>query len=425
MAVVLVTALVAVGLVGAALAAGFAPDVGSDDHDHVDHDHVNSEHAQTGPYESQSAAAEPPLPGLQPAGTFDPTNSVANYDASVVATVLDGALVFTEAGGPINRHWTDLPPGFELRALSTSGTAAALVEHETDESGRVLGSNIMIAERPPNWPNSAPTVNIHHLTGLVEPEAFATDGRSLFVIDHQAGSEPGTYRVRPFDLETGSLGEMLGPTKQPLIEDMNGTGRRQIWGLGDGRLYTLYVRQADHVHASGRPGTDGFVHILDLDEEWAFCLDLPPSFGQGDLATTALAVGATTIAVLDLNAGEGGQLAYASTTDRLVTEIIDLPLSFRRSMKAMSVAAADQPGRPSGRQPEVHLGLFGTTIAVGVGDALVWFDGTTLEPLGDPGAGVELPGELFGLTTLPGSGVLAWTFGGQGPVQLAPPATPG
>ncbi len=392
----------------------------------------NPAHPDDAPYHVQSAAVEPPLPGDQPIGPFDPSTSIANYDASVVATVVDGALVSTQPGGSVDNHWTDLPPGFELRALSTAGSQAALVRHRFGDGGRVLSSDILIAERSMVDPAIPAKVTIHHLEGLIEPEAFATDGASLFVIDHQAGSEPGTYRIRPLNLVTGELEEMLGPSKQPLIEDMNGTGRRQIWGLNDHRLYTLYIRQTDHLHASGRSGTDGFVHILDLDEEWAFCLDLPPTFGKGDLATTALAVGSTTVAVLDLSAGDGGQLAYASTVDRTVTEVIDLPPSFRRTMKAMLVADAEQPGRPADWQPTVHLAMYGTALAVGVGEAVVWFDGTTLEPLvGGPEPDsdrafeerIELNGPLVGLTTLPGNGVLAWTVAGQGPEQLSPPRT--
>ncbi|MDH3302369.1 MAG: hypothetical protein OES24_17860 [Acidimicrobiia bacterium] len=398
------------------------------------HDHARGEGdddvTHHGGYETQPATVAPPLPGVQPGARFDPRTAVANFDASVVAEVEDGALVFTESNGAGGGDRVDLPPGYELRALSATGTTAALVRHEIDEAGRVTRSDVLIADRSSTKAdpdsNDPVTVTIHHLDGLVEPEAFATDGRSLFVIDHQAGSRPGTYRIRPLDLATGELQEMLGPTKEPLIEDMNGVGRRQVWGLNDSRLYTLYIRQTDHVHASGRSGTDGFVHILDLDEEWAFCLDLPSSFGKGDLSTTALAVGATRLAVLDLSAGVGGQLAYASIADRAVVDVLDLPLSFRRTVKAMLVAAAEQPGRPAGWQPTVHLAMHETVLAVGVGDALVWFDGSTLEPLvDDPDNAyrdrVELDGPLLGLTTMPGSGVLAWTGAGQGPEQLSPP----
>ena len=400
-------------------------------HGHADDEH-DAEASHHGGYETQSAAVAPPLPGVQPVAPYDPQTSVANFDASVIAAVEDGALVFTESTGAGDGDRVDLPPGYELRALSAAGTKAALVHHDIDDAGRVTRSDVLIADRSSSNAdpdsNDPVTVTIHHLDGFVEPEAFATDGRSLFVIDHQAGSEPGTYRIRPLNLVTGQLEEMLGPTKEPLIEDMNGVGRRQVWGLNDGRLYTLYLRQTEHVHASGRPGTDGFVHILDLDEEWAFCLDLPSSFGKGDLSTTALAAGATRLVVLDLSAGDGGQLAYASISDRAVTDLIDLPLSFRRTVRAMLVAAAEQPGRPAGWQPTVYLAMHGTAIAVGAGDALVWFDGSTLEPLvDDPDDAyrdrVELDGPLLGLTTLPGSGVLAWTVGGQGPEQLSPPRT--
>ncbi len=414
-------------VVGVAAFVGARPLWSADDHDNATHDHATHDHATQDhtAYETQSAAVEPPLPGVQPAGTFDPAISVSNYDASVTAAIVDDALVFTTLGGPINQHWTDLPPGFELRAISTDGTKAALVGHQTAGDGSVLSSDILIADRS----TKDTTVTTHHFDGLVEPEAFATDGGSLFVIDHQAAVEPGGYRIRPLDLETGELAEMLGPTKVPLIEDMNGSGRRQTWGFDAGRLYTLYIRQTEHIHASGHPGSDGFVHILDLDEEWAFCLDLPSTFGKGDLNTTALAVGSTTLAVLDLTAGEAGQLAYASIEDRAVTDVIDLPLSFRQVMKAMLVDAAAQPGRPAGWQPTVHLAMAGTTVAVGVGETVAWFDGATLEPLaGDPDAAyrdrVELPGPLFGLTTVPGNGVLAWSVGGQGPTQLSVPPRP-
>ena len=396
-------------------------------------EHAADHAAQHATYEAQSAAVEPPLPRVAPAGTFDPAVSITNQDASITVAVVEGWLVYTEPSGPINARWVEVPPGFEPRALSLDGRLAALVSHNVDGDGRVQSTDVAVARRPIN-PADAPTLTLHHLSGLIEPEAFSTDGGELFVIDHQAGSEPGTYRVRPLDVETGELKEMLGPTKEPLIEDMNGTGRRQIWGLNDSRLYTLYIRQTGHVHASGNPGSEGFIHILDLDEEWAFCLDLPSTFGKGDLTTTVMAVGAGRLAVLDLTAGEAGQLAYASTTDRTVTDVIDLPLSFRRTMKALLVSASEQSGRPAGWQPTVHLALDrtvggGTALAVGVGDALAWFDGRTLEPLGadgDPaGEGseghVDLAGPLFGLTSLPGRGVLAWTEGGQGPEQLSPP----
>ena len=44
------------------------------------------------------------------------------------------------------------------------------------------------------------------LAGNFEPEAFATSGSSLFVIEYLPPMAPDRYRVRKLDLETGEVG---------------------------------------------------------------------------------------------------------------------------------------------------------------------------------------------------------------------------
>ncbi len=406
---VLTTVVAAVGLLGQ---ADPATDRATDDDHHTDHDHTEAAADELTSYHS---SVEPPLPTAAPASGFDPEVSVANHDGTVVASVVDGVLMFTVAGGTVDQPGIEVAPGFEVRALSNRGDRAALLRVETDSAGTVTGSAVMVAGRSVA---AKATPAIHHFDGLVEPEAFSTDGEALFVIDHQAGRAPGTYRVRSLNLVSGELDEMLGPSKQPIIEDMNGNGRRQIWGLTNNRLYTLYIRQTHHVHASGASGTDGFVHILDLDEEWAFCLDLPPEFGQGSLSTTALTVGTESLAVLDLNAGESGQMAYASLDDHQITDVVDLPVAFHQAMKPLMVAAmADNGG--SWDEQTVHLATAGTGIAVGVGSGVVWFDRATMEPLADP---VRFDRPLTGLSSVPGGEVLAWMYDTPDPALLRPPA---
>ncbi len=346
-----------------------------------------------------SAAGQPPLPtGVSNSG-FDSTTSLANYDASAVATVVDNILVFDPGDHP-----TKLSPGFELRALSTDGTKAALVQVAADSAS----SEVLVANRDGEEPHR------FEFDRLVEPEAFSTDGQTLFVIDHGASHAPGTYRVRPLNLATGVMGQMLGPTKVPLEEDMNGIGGRQVWGLGDDRLYTLYTRQDSHAHThsdGGEAAARGFVHVLDLREEWAFCLDLPPTFGSGSLDVTALAVTETTIAVLDLNAGTSGQIAYASTTSLTVTDVVELPVPFLQAYKRMAVDAVLP-------LDAVHLALAGGAVAMGIGDQVAWFDAKTLTPL-ESGPSV-LPAPLLGLTSGP-SQILAWPQNGLEPVVLTRP----
>lgn len=144
----------------------------------------------------------------------------------------------------------------------------------------------------------------------LEPEAFSPDGRTLFAIDHRPADDPVAYRVSTIDLETSTITETLGPRKIALVEEMRGSGRQQVWSpLGD-QLYTLYLRQY-HDHGHVEPGasvhdhavnqTAAFVHVLDVEGDWALCVDLPEGFGLGPADATAIMIDADglTITVVD------------------------------------------------------------------------------------------------------------------------------
>jgi hypothetical protein len=132
------------------------------------------------------------------------------------------------------------------------------------------------------------------------------------------------------------------------------------------------------------------VHVLDIEEEWAFCLDLPASFGEGDLNSTALAVSAdgTTIAVADANAGE---IAFASTSDLGVTRTAPFPEGL------FDIDA------PNG----LHIALAGDSIAFGSSTTISWFDLSTFAPL--EGSDIKLRSPLAALIS-GGDDVLAWTL---------------
>lgn len=337
--------------------------------------------------------AAPPLPVDAPATSFDPANHLANLDGSVVMTVSGGELLFQFDGDRLAS--IPVSGAAELRAVSADGTMAALLERVDDVSSRITVLDGKGAEF---------VVRHYDLPGLVEPVAFSTDGRLLFVIDHQIADVPGAYRVRPLNLETGLLGAIFGPTKLPFQDSMNGIGRRQVWSPDGSRLYTLYIRQTHHHHADGadhahgRAGTDGFVHVLDLHEEWAFCLDLPPGFGGGDLSTTALAVSpdGDTIAVADAGAGE---VAFASTIELEVTRTAPLP-------------DLDIEG-------DLHIGMTPRELAIGFGSEVHWFDRQTLTSLTDQPDRLNAP--LIAITSNSQT-ILAWTTEvSHGPVLLSTP----
>lgn len=345
----------------------------------------------------------PPLPTSTPVAAVDPSDpsaGLANHDGSVVVSLVDTRISFTAADG-VRR--VDTGSSGELRAVSASGHLAAQFERPGDGTSVIT----VVDDRRPD------EIQRYQFSGLIEPEAFSTDGNLLYVIDHETDRNTGGYRVRPLDLASGELQPTLGPSKRELVEVMNGRGRRQVWSPDASRLYTLYIRQTHHhhhadeggdgeAHIHPEPGTDAFVHVLDLTEEWAFCLDLPPEFGAGDLATTALAVSPTgrEVAVVDASAG---LIAFASTEDLTVSRTA-----------AMPTIPLDG---------ELHLGLTGQHLALGLGTELRWFDRDTLDPVGE---GADQLPQVLGALTSGSRSVLAWSADPDtAPMELPAPIVPG
>ena len=344
--------------------------------------------------------AAPPLPTAVPSTVFDPARDIADVDGSTVVTA-EGGLVRFVSGASVP-PWFEVGLGAELRAVSGNGEHAALFERS---AGWSLITVISAA-------GSAEDRKEYRLPGLVEPEAFSTDGSTLFVIDHQVASTAGAYRVRPLDLATGELATILGPTKVPFDDDMNGVGRRQVWSPDGTRLYTLYIRQTHHHHDAestdgggepshgghGEEGTDGFVHVLDLDEEWAFCLDLPEEFGGGSLDSTALAVSplGDVVAVADFAAG---QIAFADTDALDISRVTSLP-----------TVQLDT---------DLQIALTAESLALGTGREVWWFDRATMIGLSSTPTLLDAPLSAF---TSNSDAVLAWTTDvGDGPTTLAEP----
>ncbi|GJM38173.1 MAG: hypothetical protein DHS20C19_15400 [Acidimicrobiales bacterium] len=141
----------------------------------------------------------------------------------------------------------------------------------------------------------------------LEPEAFSPDGATLFAIDHRPAMAPEIYRVSTIDVAAGVVTDTLGPRKLALIEEMRGEGREQVWSPAGDQLYTLYIRQW-HDHARHTDSshdevhfTDAFVHVLDVANDWALCVELPEGIGLGPAGSTAIMVDetGTTITVVD------------------------------------------------------------------------------------------------------------------------------
>ena len=110
------------------------------------------------------------------------------------------------------------------------------------------------------------------LHGNFEPDAFSTDGRSLFLIQYLPAAAPDHYRVMELDLASHRIARVASPDKVP-PSSMQGTRLQQVWAPDRSVLYTLYTNQV----SSGAPLT--FVDVLNLEDKWAHCIDLPAAFG--------------------------------------------------------------------------------------------------------------------------------------------------
>ena len=122
------------------------------------------------------------------------------------------------------------------------------------------------------------------IEGNYEPEAFSTDGESLFVIKYLPNWNPKRYQVRRLVIGTGQVENVYTPHEE-LQRPMGGTARIQAASPDGRRLYTLYTV------GGGRSGQRyAFVHVLSLDKLWAHCIALPAQFATGAESATAITV---------------------------------------------------------------------------------------------------------------------------------------
>jgi hypothetical protein len=181
----------------------------------------------------------------------------------------------------------------------------------------------------------------------VEPEAFGVGIPTLFVIDHRPADDPVYYRVAAMDLRDGSVAQLIGPDKHPLDEDMAGTARQQVYSAAGNQLYTLYAQPKDADVAANVP-MESFVHVLDLRNAWAYCVDLPDTFGRGSARTAGISLdgSGTKLYVVDTHARKVVVMdtrdldTSALATHEPPTRVRALPRAVRRDAAVFLVPTA-------------------------------------------------------------------------------------
>jgi WD40 repeat protein len=226
-----------------------------------------------------------------------------------------------------------------------------------------VATDIVVAD-PSGWAKP----ERYHLAGNFEPEAFSTDGRELFMIQYLPASAPVAYRVTSLELSSGKVYPVFSRFKAP-PERMPGVRLEQILSPDGSKLYTLYTNQPS-AYAKGYGGEAAssapvtFVHILSLEQHWAFCLELPKEFWNEPAAAQAMAA-----------SPDGTRLFVVDSSKDLVTEI------GTRKLKVLRTQSLDLGA--GGSATAAAISADGSTLYVGSsgdGSVVRSFSTSTLEP---------------------------------------------
>jgi hypothetical protein len=277
-----------------------------------------------------------PLVVQVPSGTvlFDRPGTVASLGGSwlLSAAPSGGSTLLRTVGG------SDAEPAstvrldgtLDVRVVAESGGAVALMDPLPDGWDPEVPlprsrTPIVVAD-----PTGAAETRTYDLRGNFEPEAFSTDDRRLFMIQHLPAEAPTVYRVTVLDLRTGRVEPVFGPFKGP-AERMPGIRLQQVLSPNADQLYTLYssARPGYAPHHAPVPSgaTVSFVHVLSLQDGWAHCVGLPEELWDRPASEQAMAT------------SPNGRLLYiADPTLGLVTVMNTASLEIRTHPIDLSVS---------------------------------------------------------------------------------------
>jgi hypothetical protein len=239
-----------------------------------------------------------PLMVQVPSGSvlFDRPGTVASLGGSwlLSATPSAGSTLLETVDGADAEPATDvrLDGTLDVRVVSESGAAVALTDPLPDGWDPEVPlprsrTPIVVAD-----PTGAEEPRTYDLRGNFEPEAFSSDDRQLFMIQHLPAEAPTVYRVTVLDLKRGRVYPVFGPYKTP-PERMPGIRLQQLISPNADQLYTLYSSArpgyAPHHAAVPNDATVSFVHVLSLQEGWAPCVGLPEQLWDRPASEQAMA----------------------------------------------------------------------------------------------------------------------------------------
>ncbi len=260
---------------------------------------------------------------------------------------------------------TRLDGDLTIRTVSPQGGAVALMPgpkgdglYEAGSRARTSLTVSYLDDRP---------ARTYDLPGNIEPEMFSYGEGGLFVLQFEPPLDPTSYFVRRLDLASGELADTESPQVE-LNPRMRGQARAQILHPDGTFLYTLYTVPND-----GQPVYDAeadddspryaFIHVINLEEEWSFCIFLPTPIGTVDEAAVGLGLTPDGDELIVADAG-AATIARVDTAELEVTATASFP-DLRGQTRATVTATDDGVLYLSGGTSlfEVDLATFQPTAA--------------------------------------------------------------
>ena len=231
-----------------------------------------------------------------------------------------------------------LDGSLDVRVVSESGGSVALMDPLPDGWDPAVPlprsrTPIVVAD-----PTGATETRTYNLPGNFEPEAFSTDDRQLFLIQHLPAEAPTVYRVTMLNLRTGRVRPVFGPFKGP-AERMPGIRLQQVLSPNADQLYTLYSSAqpgyAPHQAPVANSATVSFVHVLSLQDGWAHCVGLPKPLWDRPAGEQAMATSPNGRLLYIVDATLGLVTVMDTASLEIRTAPIDLSVSGVRRTSAV------------------------------------------------------------------------------------------
>ena len=255
---------------------------------------------------------------------FELSGAVVTPDRSAILTTepsVSGTVIESRdpATGAVTGT-TTVVGELEIRAVSPRGDAIALLPPRESDVGLYVPEPRSTTEVTIAFTDERPAVR-YSLEGNYEPEMFSYDATTLYLLQFEPAESPDHYLVRELDVASGLVGAVKS-TQVDLQPEMRGVARAQVVAPDGRRVYTAYTipSGADPVHDVADPVSSerwAFIHVLDLEEGYDFCIFLPVPMGTVNEAT------------MDVGISPDGRVLYvvdpaSALVARIDTETLEL-----------------------------------------------------------------------------------------------------